>query len=81
MLLFPNLFLKKEFFSSRKKYFNELLCVHFIDLNFDWIANLLVWIEPERSSLQSFSVNSQITNTLYANLHNPASLTVDPYNG
>lgn len=53
----------------------------FLDLNFDWIANLLGWIESKQSSIRSFSVNSQITDTIYANLQNPASLTIDPHNG
>lgn len=51
------------------------------DLTFDWIAHLLGWIEPKQSTIQSFSVNSQITVAIYSNLQNPSSLTVDPYNG
>lgn len=51
------------------------------DLTFDWIANLLGWIELKQSTLQSFSVNSQITVAIYTNLQNPSYLTVDPYNG
>lgn len=51
------------------------------DLTFDWIANLLGWIEPKQSTIQSFSVNSRKTVAIYSNLHNPSSLTVDPYNG
>lgn len=51
------------------------------NLNFDWIANLLGWIESMQSSVCSYSVNSQITDTIYANRQNPASLTIDPHNG
>lgn len=54
---------------------------YFIDLNFDWIANLLGWIESRQSSVCSYSVNSQIRDTIYADLQNPASLTIDPHNG
>lgn len=52
-----------------------------IDLNFDWIANIIGWIESKESSIRSFSVNSQITDTIYANLQNPAFLTIDPHFG
>lgn len=55
--------------------------MHYTDLIFDWIAELLGWIEPRQSSIQSFSVNSQITVTIYSNLQNPAFLTVDPHYG
>uniref|UniRef100_A0A8W8MIS0 EGF-like domain-containing protein n=2 Tax=Magallana gigas TaxID=29159 RepID=A0A8W8MIS0_MAGGI len=51
------------------------------DLNFDWIANIIGWIESKESSIRSFSVNSQITDTIYANLQNPAFLTIDPHFG
>lgn len=74
--------------SSLKKYnirSNQLITLTSIsastDLIFDWIANLLGWIEPRLSSIQSFSVNSQITDTIYSSLQNPESLTVDPYTG
>lgn len=53
----------------------------FIDLNFDWIANIIGWIESNESSIRSFSVNSQITDTIYGNLQNPAFLTIDPHFG
>lgn len=55
--------------------------MHYTDLIFDWIAELLGWIEPRQSSIRSFSVNAQISDTIYTNLQNPESLTVDPYNG
>lgn len=64
--------------------------MHYTDLIFDWIAELLGWIEPrqslgwietKKSSIRSFSVNSQITVTIYSNLQNPAFLTVDPHYG
>nr|XP_034309187.1 low-density lipoprotein receptor-related protein 5-like isoform X3 [Crassostrea gigas] len=51
------------------------------DLNFDWIANLLGWIEEKGFSIMCFSVNSQTTNTIYSNLDNPSSLTVESHTG
>lgn len=75
-----NNFLKKHDIKSRQN--SVLTSVSSArDLNFDWIANLLGWIESMHSSICSFSVNSQITDTIYANLQNPASLTFDPRNG
>lgn len=68
-------------FSMRNNSSKEFFIFNFIDLNFDWIANLLGWIESRQSSVCSYSVNSQITDTIYANRQNPASLTIDPHNG
>uniref|UniRef100_A0A8W8MRC5 EGF-like domain-containing protein n=1 Tax=Magallana gigas TaxID=29159 RepID=A0A8W8MRC5_MAGGI len=51
------------------------------DLIFDWIANLLGWIEPTLSSIRTFSVNSQSNVLIYSSLQQPMSLTVDPHNG
>lgn len=50
------------------------------DLSFDWISNLLGWIEPTLSSIRSFSINAQTSATIYINLQEPSSLTVDPHN-
>lgn len=51
------------------------------DLTFDWIANLLGWIEPIYSSIRCFSLYSQSTAAIYSSLENPAYLTVDPHHG
>ncbi|XP_062567175.1 low-density lipoprotein receptor-related protein 2-like [Saccostrea cucullata] len=51
------------------------------DLNFDWITNLLGWIEPASSSIKAFSINSGTTSIIYVRLEQPTSLTVDPHNG
>lgn len=48
---------------------------------FDWIANLLGWIETSTSSVRSFSVGSQINVAIYSSLQQPTSLTVNPYSG
>ncbi|XP_061184426.1 low-density lipoprotein receptor-related protein 2-like [Saccostrea echinata] len=50
-------------------------------LNFDWITNLLGWIEPTSSSIKAFSVNSGTTSTIYIGLEQPTSLTVNSHNG
>ncbi|XP_056012123.1 low-density lipoprotein receptor-related protein 4-like [Ostrea edulis] len=49
-------------------------------LVFDWIANLLGWIEPTQSSIRAFSINSGTMSTIYSGLQEPSSLTVDPHN-
>ncbi|XP_061191591.1 low-density lipoprotein receptor-related protein 6-like [Saccostrea echinata] len=51
------------------------------DMNFDWVANLLIWIDPTGSSIQTYSINSGSTTVIYSGLQQPASLTVDAYNG
>ncbi|XP_061183615.1 low-density lipoprotein receptor-related protein 2-like [Saccostrea echinata] len=51
------------------------------DLNFDWIANLLEWIEPAQSTIRAFSINSGTTSVIYSGLQQPTSLTVDSHNG
>lgn len=48
---------------------------------FDWIANLLGWIEPMLGNIISFSINSKATVTIYSDLQKPASLTVDHHKG
>ncbi|XP_056013210.1 low-density lipoprotein receptor-related protein 4-like [Ostrea edulis] len=49
-------------------------------LVFDWIANLLGWIEPLQSNIRAFSVNSGTISTIYSGLQEPTSLTVDAHN-
>lgn len=69
-------------FTIRSNQLNTLISISAsTDLIFDWIANLLGWIEPRQSSIRSFSVNSQTTDTIYSNLQNPEYLTIDPNNG
>ncbi|XP_065930463.1 low-density lipoprotein receptor-related protein 4 isoform X3 [Magallana gigas] len=51
------------------------------DLSFDWISKRLGWIEPTLSSIRSFSINAQASATVYTNLQEPTSLTIDPHNG
>jgi hypothetical protein len=51
------------------------------DLIFDWISNLLGWIEPTQSNIQAFSLSSQTTSTIYSGLKQPVSLTFDAHNG
>jgi hypothetical protein len=51
------------------------------DLIFDWISNLLGWIEPTKSNIQTFSLSSQRTSTIYSGLKQPVSLTLDAHNG
>lgn len=41
-------------FSMRNNSSNEFFIFNFIDLNFDWIANLLGWIESRQSSVFLF---------------------------
>lgn len=48
---------------------------------FDWIANLLGWIETSTSSIRSFSVDSQTNVAIYSSLQQPTSLTVNSYSG
>ena len=52
----------------------------FSGLIFDWIANLLGWIQAQ-SNIISYSINSGTTETIYSNLHKLTSLTVDAQNG
>nr|XP_022325441.1 low-density lipoprotein receptor-related protein 6-like isoform X3 [Crassostrea virginica] len=49
-------------------------------LIFDWIANLLGWIQAQ-STVISYSINSGTTEIIYSNLHKLTSLTVDSQNG
>lgn len=65
-------------FNNRKNLYNLFSNT---DLNFDWIANLLGWIEEKGFSIMCFSVNSQTTNTIYSNLDNPSSITVESHTG
>lgn len=51
------------------------------DLRYDWMANSLVWIEPDHSSIRTFSLVSGQTSTIYSNLQQPTALTVDAQNG
>ncbi|XP_062567174.1 low-density lipoprotein receptor-related protein 6-like [Saccostrea cucullata] len=51
------------------------------DLIFDWIANLLAWIEPTQSRIRAFSINSGTTSVIYTGLQQPSSLSVDAHNG
>jgi hypothetical protein len=51
------------------------------DLIFDWISNILGWIEPTQSNIQAFSLGSQTTSTIYSGLQQPSSLTLDAHNG
>ncbi|XP_056009049.1 low-density lipoprotein receptor-related protein 4-like isoform X1 [Ostrea edulis] len=51
------------------------------DLIFDWISNLLGWIEPHQSSIRTFSLNSRTISTIYSGLQRPVSLTLDAHNG
>ncbi|XP_062570264.1 prolow-density lipoprotein receptor-related protein 1-like [Saccostrea cucullata] len=51
------------------------------DLIFDWIANLLAWIEPAQSAIRAFSITSGTTTLIYSGLQQPSSLTVDAHNG
>ena len=50
------------------------------DLIFDWTSSLLGWIEAQIKII-SFSVNSDITNTIYTNLQRVDLLTIDSQNG
>ncbi|XP_056013215.1 low-density lipoprotein receptor-related protein 2-like [Ostrea edulis] len=49
-------------------------------LIFDWIANLLGWIEPTQSNIRAFSITSGKMSTIYSGLQEPSSLTVDAHN-
>ncbi|XP_061184434.1 low-density lipoprotein receptor-related protein 4-like [Saccostrea echinata] len=51
------------------------------DLIFDWNANLLGWIDLSQSNIQVFSLNSWTISTIYSELEQPVSLTVDAHNG
>ncbi|XP_061184437.1 low-density lipoprotein receptor-related protein 4-like [Saccostrea echinata] len=51
------------------------------DLVFDWIANLLGWIDTSQSNIQAFTINSGTISTIYSGLEQPVSLTVDAHNG
>lgn len=55
--------------------------IEITDMMFDWIANLLGWIETSTSSIRSFSVDSQTNVAIYSSLQQPTSLTVNPYSG
>ncbi|XP_061184436.1 low-density lipoprotein receptor-related protein 4-like [Saccostrea echinata] len=51
------------------------------DLVFDWIGNLLRWIDLSQSNIQVFTINSGTISTIYSGLEQPVSLTVDAHNG
>ena len=48
-------------------------------LVFDWISNLLGWIEAQ-SNIISYSVNSGSIDSIYTNLQPVDSLTIDSHN-
>ncbi|XP_061184431.1 low-density lipoprotein receptor-related protein 6-like [Saccostrea echinata] len=70
------------FLDSSSNTLRELNIInHQTDLIFDWIANLLAWIEPTQSTIRAFSINSGTTSVIYSGLQQPTSLTVDAHNG
>ncbi|XP_078326898.1 low-density lipoprotein receptor-related protein 6-like isoform X2 [Crassostrea virginica] len=48
-------------------------------LIFDWISNLLGWIEAQ-SNINSYSINSGSIDSIYTNLQQVDSLTIDSHN-
>lgn len=52
-----NFILKMVLLSIINNNFNEFFFFYFIDLNFDWIVNIIGWIEFKELSICFFLVN------------------------